>query len=114
MIGVIRSQIKKLANWALERQGIVLVRPRFRYGFDVWSDIRRLAEAWNYPVSLFFDVGANEGQTAAIALRQYPKAQIISFEPHPSTLSKLMANFSLSDRLRQRSHSATLPKFYGG
>jgi len=100
MIGVIRSQIKKLANWALERQGIVLVRPRFRYGFDVWSDIRRLAEAWNYPVSLFFDVGANEGQTAAIALRQYPKAQIISFEPHPSTFSKLMANFSNEARFK--------------
>ena len=88
-MGVIRSQIAKAAKWALARQGIVLVRPRFRFGFDVWSDIRRLADTWNYPIDVFFDVGANDGETAFIALRRFPQAQVICFEPNPPTFAKL-------------------------
>jgi FkbM family methyltransferase len=99
-MSIIRSQIKKIVNWTLERQGIVLVRPQFRFGFDVWSDIRRLADTWNYPIALFFDVGANEGQTAVVALREYPKAHVVSFEPHPSTFSKLMAKLSRESRFK--------------
>jgi FkbM family methyltransferase len=86
----IRSQVARTAKRVLARQGLVLFRATSKFGLDPWADVNRLASAWNYPITLFFDVGANDGETAATALGRFPKAQVVSFEPHPVTFSRLM------------------------
>jgi FkbM family methyltransferase len=96
-MGFVRSQVARIVNWVLARQGFVLSRPSpptFKFGLDPWADINRLASDWNYPITLFFDVGANDGETTVAALRHFPKARVISFEPHPVTFSELMARMS--------------------
>jgi len=89
-MGVVRSQVAKAVKWVLARQGFVLFRATSKFGLDPGADINRLASDWNYPITLFFDVGASDGETAVTALRQFPKARVISFEPHPVTFSELM------------------------
>lgn len=93
-MGVVRSQAQQAIKWALARRGFLLIRPSAKYGLDPWADVNRLAADWNYSISLFFDVGANDGETAVIALRHFPKAQVISFEPHPVTFSELATKIS--------------------
>jgi FkbM family methyltransferase len=44
----------------------------------------------------FFDIGANIGCYTLIAAEQ-PKAQVVSFEPHPRTFSKLADNVKLNN-----------------
>ena len=90
-MGVLRSQVAKTVKWVLARQGFVLFPGTSKFGLNPWADIDRLAGNWNYPITLFFDVGANDGETAVTALRQFPKARVISFEPHPVTFSGLVA-----------------------
>lgn len=41
---------------------------------------------------LLIDVGANEGGYSAILKQNFPKADILAFEPHPVTCAKLTAN----------------------
>src|SRR5947209_846817 len=41
------------------------------------------------PDPLIFDVGANTGQYASLALSVHPKAKVVSFEPQPSAFAKL-------------------------
>jgi FkbM family methyltransferase len=89
-MGVVRSRVAKIVKWVLARQGFVLFRATSKFGLDPWADINHLSDDWNYPITLFFDVGANDGETAVTALRQFPKARVISFEPHPVTFSELM------------------------
>jgi FkbM family methyltransferase len=86
----IRSRISNLTKRTLARHGIVLLRPKSNFGHDPWVDIQRLADAWNYSITSFFDVGANDGETALSALRQFPRARVTSFEPHPDTFSRLI------------------------
>jgi FkbM family methyltransferase len=94
-MGTIQSQIAKTMKWVLARQGLILFRERkflFReskFGLDPWWDVNRLANDWNYAIALLFDVGANDGKTTVAALRRFPSARVISFEPHPVTFSKL-------------------------
>ena len=104
-MGVVRSQVAKIVKWVLARQGFVLSRPTPKFGLDPWMDINRLADDWNYPITLFFDIGANDGETTVAALRQFPKARVISFEPHPVTFSELMTRMSNEARF-QGVHSA--------
>jgi FkbM family methyltransferase len=61
---------------------------------DAFSDIKRLSQAWNWDVKVFFDVGANDGATAKVALSQLPGARIFAFEPHPQTFVRLRDNIS--------------------
>ena len=61
------------------------------YGQDVWLDVQRLSEAWGLPPRVFFDVGANVGQTAIAIRARFPEARILSFEPHPQTYERLRA-----------------------
>ncbi|MBP0581163.1 FkbM family methyltransferase [Labrys sp. LIt4] len=89
-MGVLRAQISRLVKGMLARHGLLLIRAGAKFGHDPWADIRRLAEAWHYPIATVFDVGANDGETAALALHKFPGARIVSFEPHPETFALLM------------------------
>jgi len=62
------------------------------YGFDVFADIKRLSQAWKYPIEVFFDVGANNGQTTSRARYHFGSCRIIAFEPHPETFGHLTKN----------------------
>ena len=80
----------------LGRFGYVLWKRDFlRYGVDPFLDIRRLSVAFARPVRTFFDVGANEGQTALDALKAFPAARIVSFEPHPAAFARLSGRASV-------------------
>lgn len=89
-MGVFRSQVAKAVKRVLARQGLLVFRATSKFGLDPWADVKRLASDWNYPVTLVFDVGANDGESAVTALHQFPEARVLSFEPHPVTFSKLM------------------------
>src|SRR5690349_15287698 len=56
-----------------------------RYGHDVFVDIQRLSQAWRYSIDIFFDVGANDGETIHSARERFGNCRIIAFEPHPNT-----------------------------
>jgi FkbM family methyltransferase len=99
-MGFIRSYAGKSAKRILASQGIAVVRPMMKFGFDPFTDIRRLAGVWNYPVKTIFDVGANDGDTALKALKEFPEAQVTSFEPHPSTYAQLIAKIGGNPRFQ--------------
>jgi FkbM family methyltransferase len=99
-MGFIRSYVGRSAKQILGRQGIAVVRPMMKFGFDPFADIRRLAGVWNYPLKRIFDVGANDGDTALKALKEFPEAQITSFEPHPSTYAQLIAKIGSNPRFQ--------------
>lgn len=88
---VIRTVLGKWLRRLLERQGWVLIRPNLRFGIDPFVDVAVLSDRWNYTIKTIFDVGANEGQTAAKALKCFPRAKVISFEPHPATFARLVS-----------------------
>ena len=71
-----------------------MFRATSKFRLDPWPDINRLADDWDYPITLFFDVGANDGETAVTAFRQFPNVRVISFEPHLGTFSELMTRMS--------------------
>jgi len=68
-------------------------------GLDHVHDVARfLGSATNLKV--VFDVGANEGQTAAHYVRAFPSAQIYSFEPVAATYKSLVQRVSKCQRVR--------------
>ena len=74
----------------LDRFGYVLWKKDFLiYGVLPFLDIQRLSRAWGIEIQTFFDAGANVGQTAEDALKEFPEALIYSFEPHPVTFARL-------------------------
>jgi FkbM family methyltransferase len=81
----------RAATWFLARE---------KYGLDPLRDIKRLAATWDYPLTLVLDVGANDGGTARLALRAFPTAQVISFEPHPATFAQLTDRLGRHPRFR--------------
>ncbi|MDT3378357.1 FkbM family methyltransferase [Labrys neptuniae] len=97
-MGVLRAQISRLVKRVLARHGLLLIRTGAKFGHDPWADIRHLAEDWRYPIVTVFDVGANDGETAALALRKFPGARIVSFEPHPDTFAVLMQRLGQEPR----------------
>jgi FkbM family methyltransferase len=99
-MGFVRSRAVKSVKWILARQGYAVVTPMLRFGFDPFTDIRRLAGLWGYPIHLIFDVGANVGDTAVEALSKFPEARVVSFEPHPATFAKLSARMTGNARHR--------------
>jgi FkbM family methyltransferase len=99
-MGFVRSQVGRAVKWILARQGFAVVRPMMKFGFDPFTDIRRLAGIWRYPIKLIFDVGANDGDTAVEALKTFPEARVVSFEPHPTTFAKLNARITGDPRHR--------------
>jgi FkbM family methyltransferase len=70
----------------------------------------RISGSWRgyggYPINLIFDVGANDGSTAMAALRNFPEARVVSFEPHPTTFAAL--NARIAGNLRHRSVNMAL------
>lgn len=99
-MGFVRPRIVRSIKRILKRQGLVLVRPMSTFGFDAFADVKHLACIWNHPISMIFDVGANDGDTALTALKEFPEAQVISFEPHPSTFAKLVQRIGSRARFR--------------
>ena len=89
-MGFFRSQVVRSIKRVLARQGLVLVSTS-RFGSYPFADVKRLAAVWNYPVTTIFDVGANEGESTLEALNSFPKARVLSFEPHPPTFATLVA-----------------------
>jgi FkbM family methyltransferase len=75
-------------NW-LRRQNRDLISFEVRFGIDWLHDVKRLSSVWQSSPRIFFDVGANVGQTALAALDRFPGIAVFSFEPHPSTFEQL-------------------------
>lgn len=88
---MIHSKLGKSVKHFVIRKGFSFVQLSSRYGVEPFPDIKRLSKKWNYSIRTFFDVGANEGQTALNALMYFPEARIFSFEPHPATFSALLS-----------------------
>jgi FkbM family methyltransferase len=105
-MGFVTSQVARSIKGILARQGVAVVRPMLRFGLDPFTDIRRLAGIWKYPIRLVFDVGANDGSTAVAALEEFPEARVVSFEPHPGTFAAL--NARINGHPRHRSVNAAL------
>jgi FkbM family methyltransferase len=59
------------------------------YGVEYLVDIDRLSKQWNLAIRIFFDVGANLGGTTRAALKAFPDAQVVAFEPIPDIFSRL-------------------------
>lgn len=87
----VRRLAREFAKAASVRAGLH-VRPYADrvQGLDAWRDIRLMLRGIARPT--IFDVGANAGQSAARFAQFWPGAEIHSFEPSPSTFSKLQAN----------------------
>lgn len=67
-------------------------RSALPYGVDYQHDIGRLCSNFGISVDVFFDVGANIGQTSLAALVNFPAATIFAFEPHTPAYSALLQN----------------------
>jgi FkbM family methyltransferase len=97
----IRSLLERRGYWFRHRS----VLP---FGIDYQNDIRRLSSLENFSIEIFFDVGANVGQTSSEALTTFPDATIFAFEPDQTSFAMLgenvqssrfkAFNFALSDR----------------
>ena len=61
-------------------------------------DIERLCRAWNFSVLTFFDVGANWGETSALALARFSGARVFAFEPSASTFGRLRGHLGKEPR----------------
>lgn len=84
------SALKRAIQTAANSADIHIARISQRpFGQDVWLDIKRLSEAWAFPIRCVFDVGANIGQTSLDARRNFANSDIYAFEPHPNTFRQL-------------------------
>ena len=84
----VRSLIAKPVRWFVAKAGYELV-PLNAFGHDPFRDIQMLTARWNSSVRTFFDVGANDGRTSLKVVKQFPRARIFAFEPHPETFLRL-------------------------
>ena len=86
------SVFRRIMRSALEFQGYYLRhRAVLPYGIDYMHDITRLSAQ---PIRTFIDVGAYTGQTSTAALRTFPEARVIAFEPEPNSFSELRSLIS--------------------
>jgi FkbM family methyltransferase len=88
MRSLTKAAIKRLARRALR------LVDRSAFGIDLHDDVRKLCVAWKYRVAVYFDVGANDGDTAIKALSDFPEATVYSFEPHPGAFARLTARIA--------------------
>lgn len=79
---VIKAFLERGGYWI--RHGSVLP-----FGIDYQHDITRLASILHNEVRVFFDVGANTGQTSSAALNNFPSATIYAFEPDKTSFTAL-------------------------
>jgi FkbM family methyltransferase len=88
---MILTAAKRTLRRLLEARGYyVRSRAVLPYGVDYLADIGRLSEEWNLPIRMFFDVGANIGQTTSAALKSFPNARVLAFEPLPKIFLQLV------------------------
>ncbi len=88
MSQLIKNIIKEIAA----RFGYVVRDARHAYGVDSLDDIRKLSAAFNKPIQVAFDVGANVGATSKGILRMFPVCNVFAFEPHQETFEQLERN----------------------
>ena len=82
--------MKVLIRNILHKFGYVLwKRDYIRFGVEPLLDIVRLGRAWGQPITTVFDVGANTGQFYREVVAAIPEAVVHSFEPHPTSFSRL-------------------------
>jgi FkbM family methyltransferase len=85
----LRSTVRSL----LERSGYwIRHRSVLPFGVDYQHDIRRLGNLYGIPIRVFFDVGANVGQTSTAALATFPDASVSAFEPDKTSFDALKRN----------------------
>jgi len=75
----------------------LLLADRSRIGIEMENDILRLSH--ENPVRTILDIGANHGQSALRFAREFPGAEIYSFEPVPDNFKILSARCSRHARI---------------
>ena len=80
--GAIRAILERRGYWVRHRS----VLP---FGVDYQHDIGRLCNIYGGSIGVFFDVGANIGQTSSAALKSFPSATVFAFEPDKTTFGAL-------------------------
>jgi FkbM family methyltransferase len=81
-------QLQESIHRIVRLTGYDLVKKQ--YAVSLTRELReRVADG---PDVVFFDVGANVGQTVTTIRRDYPRAKIHAFEPSPSTFARLRDN----------------------
>jgi FkbM family methyltransferase len=80
----------RLLKFLAERMFGVKVLRVLPRGIDPMHDLQRLIPKWK--PYIFFDVGANVGQSAIRYAKQFPSSRILSFEPCKETYAKLKEN----------------------
>jgi FkbM family methyltransferase len=89
----IKSTVGKAIRSLLERRGYWFRhRSVLPFGIDYQNDIRRLSGLEDISIDVFFDVGANVGQTSSAALTTFPGATIFAFEPDKTSFAQLSEN----------------------
>ena len=95
------DRVLELGKQWLMRAGIVVMRREFvPFGLDLFADTAALSRVLGHEVRVFFDVGANVGQTSLRAATVFPNAAIHAFEPHPGTFRHLLAQTGSNERIR--------------
>ena len=83
--------MRRLARKILAHYGYSISRRPQGIGADPFADMSKLVGT---PRPLIFDVGANVGQSVQFFRSWFPKAEIHSFEPSPTTFELLKHNVS--------------------
>jgi FkbM family methyltransferase len=85
--------MRRALRTVLERRGFwIRRRSVLPYGIDYQLDIERLSALYSVPITVFFDIGANVGQTSRAALHSFPHATVYAFEPDAKSFASLSAN----------------------
>jgi FkbM family methyltransferase len=93
----VRSTAGRAIRSLLERRGYWFRhRSVLPFGIDYLNDIRRLSSLADISINVFFDVGANLGQTSSAALTTFAGATIFAFEPDQTSFAKLGENVQSS------------------
>jgi FkbM family methyltransferase len=84
--GAIQDAVKVVVE---QVTGCRIYRDTIPYGTDCYMDIKR--RFGREGIKVIFDVGANVGQSAIVYRREFPKAEIYSFEPVSEIYRELVA-----------------------
>ncbi|MCE0498323.1 MAG: FkbM family methyltransferase [Methylacidiphilales bacterium] len=82
LLQIIKEAVENISGCRILRYGLP-------HGADCYLDIER--RFGRDGIKVVFDVGANVGQSAINYLRQFPQAEIYSFEPVTATYQRLLA-----------------------
>ena len=84
-------------QWIERIAGCRIYRASLPHGTDCFFDIHR--RFGRDRIRVAFDVGANNGKSALTYLREFPRAEIYSFEPVASTYRQLVASTQAFSRV---------------